>query len=183
MIEETKELVKALTSLARTTEQWLLAQPTGTLSPSELKEKATIPAPAAAEIPTQAKKSHKKKEEPAPVNGNGAVAEHHLTPKFKKRIADLTEEESQKEVYEYAKMIIERFPKPGAPGLDGNPAPEGYHMARKILSEEFHVAKSADLKHGARLQFMSRVASVIAEADAVAKNGAPPAPVDAAMGV
>ena len=83
-------------------------------------------------------------------------------------LAEMTEEQSGKEVYNYAKNLIQRYPKPVVDGTvdkDNNPFPEGYHMARKILAEGFKVGKIADLVHAQRVQFITQVRALIAKAD------------------
>ena len=74
--------------------------------------------------------------------------------------ADMTEIESSAAAQDAAKAIVQRFPKSGADNR-----PEGFHLAKKLLNEDFRVARITDLVHAQRLQFITKVKALIAGAD------------------
>lgn len=84
-------------------------------------------------------------------------------------IAELTEEESVAKARELGMALVKRFNKPtGKLGPKGEPIPEGYDVALRLLADDFHVARIGDLVHAQRLQFITRVKALIAAADKVA---------------
>lgn len=129
-----------------------------TLSPSNLGGAAALPA--------KDKKATTKKTEPvAP-----AAAVALVGIEGRKQLAALTDKETETEVYEYAKAVIQRFPDPAGPGPDGTPAPEGWHKV-KATGKEFGIEKVADLKTAdQRKQFMARLAQLLLKPEAAAEK-------------
>ena len=74
---------------------------------------------------------------------------------------EMTEQESSEKVREAAKAVVKRFPNSSA--TDGNP--EGFHMAKKLLTEKYKVARITDLVHAQRVQFIQDVNFLVANAD------------------
>lgn len=86
-----------------------------------------------------------------------------------RRVSEMSEEEVAKSVYECGKLLIQRFPDPGAKGPSGQPAAEGFHICKRLLADEFKVASVKDLpSHAHRIQFMTRVMEILAAADSAA---------------
>lgn len=188
-----EELLKALTRAANAVAAYYEGerQPSLPLSPKEAEKLAkahieahqeqlagaagVTPATAGAEAPKpevvppapKAKGRPKKTEAPA-----ATAPEEYLTPVHKKRIVDLTPDESLKELSEYGLRMVKKFNNPGAAGPDGNPAPEGYHMLKEILKTKFGKERAALLTHEERLVYFGIIAGKLA-------NGAAPAPAPA----
>lgn len=72
----------------------------------------------------------------------------------------MTEEQSMVAVRSAADALMTRFQNV----KDGKP--EGFHMARALLAEDFKVGKMADLVHAQRLQFIAKVKALLSKADA-----------------
>lgn len=88
-----------------------------------------------------------------------AEAEPTVAPAEVEALPELTEEESAKKAVKTAEALLRRFAKQ----VDGKP--EGYHMARKLLTERFKAAKIGDLTHAQRLKFIAEIEALIADAD------------------
>lgn len=172
------DLIKALTRLANAGAEYLEKQSSPLLplgvDPTKTASEAIRALPdAPAPTPAENKKARKPKAQAdAPAPAAPAPAP----------LAEMTEEQSAKQVYDYAKALIQRYPKPvedGTKDKDGQPFPEGYHMARKLLAGDFKVGKIADLVHAQRVQFIVKVRELVAKAD----SAATPAPVAGDVGI
>jgi len=121
-------LLEALTDLCKAATAYLNAQTEGPQSPA-----VSEPAPGAPAVPKKERKSRAPKEEIA------------QAPKPEIATEELTEEQSLKELYSVCTAFVQRFQKG---------SPDGQSRAKAYLSEQFKVAKLADLVHAQRLQFI-----------------------------
>lgn len=96
---------------------------------------------------------------PAPVAPVDPLMDLGAAPTQPAAAPEMTEAESAAKVQEAAKDIVKAFPKIGAENR-----PEGFHMARKLLNDEFKVARITDLVHAQRIQFITKVAALVAKA-------------------
>lgn len=76
---------------------------------------------------------------------------------------EMTEDESAKAATARAKTLMQRFDKIPAGQVAGQEKPEGYLIAKKIMVDDFKVARIADMVHAQRLQFIVKVDQILAE--------------------
>lgn len=139
-----KELIDALTRAANAFAAHYEGEPTQQTRPvNELDRRAAEVAPEkplSEDVPAKEKKTRKSKEEKAeaaaPAGG-------------------MTEEESAKAVTDIAKLLVSKFNKV----IEGKP--EGFHIAKKLLLEDFKVGRLSDLSHDQRVQFVTQVKGIL----------------------
>lgn len=158
------ELLKALTSLANEAAEYL-------------RQKNGAPTFSAAEIESAMDKTEKTEIEPTPVHAKRGrkpkaakeTVESVEAPENEslnsrdaakilgeaKHLAELTPAESEKAAQDIPRMLMKKFDKLV------NEKPEGYWMARRILNEDFKVAKIADLTHVDRIRFIGIVKNLM----------------------
>lgn len=124
------------------------------------KDALATPPPAEPAAPKPEKRGRPKKDA-APASEAASLA---VDPEF----ANLTPEESEKRIFEVGEDLIGKFPTLGAPGPDGEPAPEGFHILVGILKNSFKVGRVTKLAPAQRLQFMSIVKARLNQAASAA---------------
>lgn len=178
-----EELLKALTRAANAVADYYEGKGKQPVAGWIQKEMERVPTTTPGATPALSQPEKPKGGRPRKSKSEETVHAEHLTPLARKRIADLTEEESAKEVFEYAKMMVKIYNKPGALGPDGQPAAEGFHLVKDTLSKIFKVGKTADLVHAQRLQYMAIMAEHLAKAQTGAAAAQPVAAVAVGIGV
>ena len=146
-----KELIEALTRAANAVAAYYEgAAPTTRATPTQ-------PEPEAAPRKGRAKKDSEKTAAEttagaADVGLDGPAA----APAKAAKKGEMTEEESAKAVTDTAKLLVSKFNKPQSDGK-----PEGFHIAKKLLIEDFHVGRLSDLSHDQRIEFVKQVKEIL----------------------
>lgn len=89
----------------------------------------------------------------AEASGKGTA---HAAPKKKE---EMTEEESAKAVTDTAKLLVSKYSKPSSP----DNKPEGFHIAKALLIEDFKVGRLSDLSHEQRVEFVAVVKGILTD--------------------
>ena len=165
-----QELIKALTRAANAVAEYYEKQsnPLLPLYPTMAEEKAAQEA-ALKTLPPQESTLGKTRKPRGPNKEKPITAAETIAAL---PAQEMTEPEAVKAAEEVNRMLVKQFAKP----VDGRP--EGFHIARKILAEDFKVEKMAQLAHAQRLQYITKVRALLAQAPAAA-----PAPVGDATGI
>lgn len=145
-----KELIEAITRAANAFAAHYEGKAPATRGTST--EQAEAPAPE-----KETRKARAKKETPvdAPAADIGLDEPAKEKPAAKKQ-SGMTDEESAKAVTDTAKLLVSKFNKPQADGK-----PEGFHIAKKLLLEDFKVGRLSDLSHEQRIEFVKQVKDII----------------------
>lgn len=105
------------------------------------------------------KRGGKKKVEPAANPNDDILAEASgkgHTPAAPKKV-EMTDEESAKAVTDTAKLLVSKYSKPVSP----DNKPEGFHIAKALLIEDFKVGRLSDLSHEQRIDFVREVKAIL----------------------
>lgn len=111
--------------------------------------------PLSEDVPAAKPKRAAKKAEVLDDIPEGPAVPDRPTPPGRER--EITESESVKAVTDTAKLLVAKYSKPVAP----DNKPEGFHIAKVLLIEDFKVGRLSDLSHEQRVEFVRAVKEIL----------------------
>ena len=151
-----KELIEAITRAANAIAAYYEKEgnPVGT---AVARIVATAPEkPLSEDVPAPKKARAKKETTTVETPATADVGFDALAPAKVAKKSGMTDEESAKAVTDTAKLLVAKFNKPQADGK-----PEGFHIAKRLLIEDFKVGRLSDLSHEQRIEFVKQVKEIL----------------------